>query len=221
MEFRDRALLLGDTLVVADLHVGMEATDVELPVGERADLVGRLSALLDRHEPGRVVFAGDLLHSFGALPEGAAGTVDELAHRVREVGAEPVVVPGNHDTMLAGVWHGATRDRVRVGETVVCHGHERPDAGAERYVVGHDHPTITIEGRRRPCYLVGEQDAGEVVMLPAFSRLVRGVEVNRMRAHEFLSPLVTDTDALRPVVWDEDAEEPLSFPPLGEFRGLL
>jgi putative SbcD/Mre11-related phosphoesterase len=221
MEFRDRALLLGDALVLGDLHVGMEATDVELPVGERADLTGRLSALLADEVPETVVFAGDLLHSFGSLPQGAAETVDELARLVREAGAEPVVTPGNHDTMLPGIWPGTTRETHRLGEAVVAHGHEPPAESAARYVVGHDHPTVTIEGRRRPCYLVGEQAAGEVVMLPAFSRLVRGVDVSRMRAREFQSPLVTDVDALRPVVWDEDAGEPLEFPPLGEFRGML
>jgi hypothetical protein len=221
MELRDRAVLLGETLVLSDLHVGKEATAVEFPVGERADLVDRLSALLAWGTPETVVLAGDVLHSFGSVPTGAAETLHDLERAVRDAGAELVVTPGNHDRMLDGVWHGRTRQSYRVGETLVCHGHERPEETATRYVVGHDHPTIEIEGRRRPCYLVGEQDRGEVVMLPAFTRLVRGVVVNDMRAHEFQSPLVTDADALRPVVWDDDAGEPLEFPPLGEFRRLL
>jgi hypothetical protein len=58
-------------------------------------------------------------------------------------------------------------------------------------------------------------------MLPAFNRLAAGAEVNGMAARDFQSPLVRDADALRPVVWDPDADEALSFPPLGEFRRLL
>jgi hypothetical protein len=58
-------------------------------------------------------------------------------------------------------------------------------------------------------------------MLPAFTRLARGVAVNDLTAAEFQSPFVTDPNAVRPVVWDDDAGEALSFPPLGEFRRLL
>lgn len=222
MEFDDRALLVGDALVVTDLHVGKEAGSVEFPVGERMDLVERLTALLARHGPETVVFAGDLLHSFGSIPPEATRTVQDLTAAVREAGATAVATPGNHDTMLDGLWDGETTAEAQVTPgTVVLHGHKSPKSDATKYVVGHDHPTIEIEGRRRPCYLVGEQAVGEVVMLPSFTRLARGVEVGRMHTHEFQSPLVTDVDNLQPVVWDHDAGEPLAFPLLGEFRGML
>jgi hypothetical protein len=42
-----------------------------------------------------------------------------------------------------------------------------------------------------------------------------------MRARDFQSPLVTDADALRPVVWDQGRAEALPFPPLGRFREML
>jgi hypothetical protein len=58
-------------------------------------------------------------------------------------------------------------------------------------------------------------------MLPAFSRVAAGVSVNGMRARDFQSPLVTDADSLRPVVWDQGRHEALTFPPLGRFRELL
>jgi hypothetical protein len=96
-------------------------------------------------------------------------------------------------------------------------------ADADLYLVGHDHPAISIEGRKRPCFLYGPDSyrGGDVLMLPAFSRLAAGATVNGMRTSDFQSPLVTDADALRPVVYDPDREEALSFPPLGEFRRLL
>lgn len=227
MEFDDRALVVDGTLVLADLHVGKEAASVELPVGERADILGRLEGLLARHEPAAVVLAGDVLDAFGSVPQAATATLHDLERTVREAGARPVVTPGNHDAMLSGVWDGATApEHVLEGaDTVVCHGHEPPTTAAGRYVVGHDHPTVAIEGRKRACYLVGEQTvdgrAAEVVMLPAFNRLVAGVRVGNVRAGGFQSPLVTDPDALRPVVWDRQAAEALSFPPLGECRGML
>jgi hypothetical protein len=111
------------------------------------------------------------------------------------------------------------------GPVVVRHGHEAPpdDEPASTYVIGHDHPVITIEGRRRPCFLhaAGAYRGADVLMCPAFTRLAAGAEVNGMYARDFQSPLVTNSDDLRPIVHDPDADETLTFPPLGEFRRML
>jgi len=225
--FRDCALILeGDerVLVLGDLHVGKGATSgIELPVGDGSDMIDRFDVLLSTVEPDEAVIAGDLLHSFRTIPRTVRDTVAGLAGAASEAGVRVVVIPGNHDTMLESVWEGPIEREYRVGDTVVCHGHEPPETGADRYVIGHDHPTITIEGRRRPCYLAGDgvYEGADLVVLPAFNRLLAGVEINRMNASEFMSPLVTDADALAPVVRDEAAEETLTFPPLGEFRHRL
>ncbi|QLG29286.1 metallophosphoesterase family protein [Halorarum halophilum] len=230
--FRDRAVHLpeADALVCADLHVGRaEASDVEYPLGEGADLEGRLRALLAEWSPTEVVFAGDVLHEFGRVSLASDRSLAGLADVCRDEGATPVVVAGNHDTLLSEVWDGTIHDAYALdagGERVVVrHGHEAPprDEDADCYVVGHDHPTIDIEGQRRPCFLYGPgQFRGtDVLMLPSFTRLAAGVTVNGMGTRDFDSPFVTDANALRPVVRDDDADETLEFPPLGEFRRLL
>lgn len=268
LALRDRAVYLPavETLVLADLHLGRDATsEVSLPLGERADVTERLRALLERCSPATVVFAGDVLHSFSGVPGDAAETFDALVRAVSNAGAEAVVTPGNHDAMLEGIWRGRTvpEHRIDVGtatdgtrdgtdgdppgepegdgsdekpeggpgdseartpdRVLVCHGHRVPEGSADLYVVGHDHPAIEIEGRRRPCYLYGSgvYREADVLMVPAFNRLTAGVTVNGMRARDFQSPLVADADAFRPVVRDEESDETLWFPPLGEFRSLL
>ncbi len=220
----DRAILLDGTLVVADLHLGRgEAANLEIPVGDGADVLDRIDDLLEEFDPDRLVVAGDFLHSFRTVPKPVRGTIEGIYNSATDLGVDTIAVVGNHDTMLASVWPGETADEVVLEDTVVCHGHEPPENEADRYVVGHDHPTITIEGRRRECYLVGDgvYDGADLVMLPAFNRLVRGVEVNAMGAADFHSPFVRNADALAPVVWDEDAGEALAFPALGEFRHRL
>jgi putative SbcD/Mre11-related phosphoesterase len=217
-----------ETLVVSDLHIGRdEASEVEFPLGERADLRERLTALLDQREPSEVVFAGDVLHSFSRTSVATAESLDGLTTICRDHGVRPVLVVGNHDTMLSSVWDGTLYDEYRLkqgdDDILVCHGHEEPDGEADCYVVGHDHPTIDIEGQRRPCFLYGPETyrTSGVLMLPAFSRLTPGVEINGMRTRDFQSPLVTDADALRPLVYDEATDETLRFPPLGKFRRML
>lgn len=235
LSIRNRALFLDDaeTLVVADLHVGRdESSNVELPLGERSDLRERLTEHLEHFEPARVVFAGDSIHAHGAASAASVAGVRDLTARCREHEAEPLFVAGNHDGTLAGIRNGDVHEEYVVEpadpaptgrKTVVCHGHEPPATAADRYVVGHDHPTIDIEGVRHPCVLVGRgaYRGADVVMLPTFSRLAPGVVVNGMRSRAFQSPLITDADVFRPLVYDEDAAEVLEFPPLGEFRGLL
>jgi hypothetical protein len=223
---RDRAVYLPEpaTLVLADLHLGKDASsNVELRLGEHEDITERFAALLDRFDPARVVVAGDLLHSFSSLPRGVLESVQTLERHAEHADARLVVTPGNHDTRLGSVWKGPTADEVTAGDWVVTHGHRPPESEAGGYVVGHDHPTISIEGRRRPCYLWGEgaYRGADVLVLPSFTKLAAGVEVNRMRAGDFQTPLVRDADAFRPLVWDDDGREVLEFPPLGEFRRML
>jgi hypothetical protein len=230
---RDAAVYVrpADALVVADVHVGMdEASEIEFPLGERRDLVDRLTGLLDAFEPGEVVFAGDLLHRFDRASVAVDEALGELTGACRDASARPVVVRGNHDRLLASVWSGDVHDAYALADTddgdgpiVVCHGHEAPDPDASLYVAGHDHPVVTIEGQRRACFLYGEGTyrGADVLMCPAFNRLAAGAEVNGMRARDFQSPLVTDADALRPLVYDPDADETLTFPRLGRFRRML
>jgi metallophosphoesterase superfamily enzyme len=253
--FRDRAVYLRrvETLVVADLHIGRgEAADVEFPLGEASDLRERLAELLAAFDPERVVVAGDVLHQFSRVSESVDRSLAGLREACLDAGARPVLVAGNHDTMLSSVWRGDVHDRYELsladgttadaerdaptddylpettpGPVVVRHGHEEPPdaeaADAGLYVVGHDHPTVEIQGRRRPCYLfVPDAVAGTpALMLPAFNRLPAGVTVNGMSGDEFQSPFVTDAGSVHPVVWDPEADERLSFPRLRELRRLL
>lgn len=230
MEFepRDRAVYVpaADTLVCADLHVGRDAaSNVELRLGEREDLTERFAALLERYDPAVTVIGGDLLHSFGGLPTGVMETVRGIERAADAVDCELIVTPGNHDTMLEELWDRRREPEYRLEGTdvVVTHGHVAPASDAEWFVVGHDHPTIEIEGTRRPCYLYGpdQYEGAGVLMLPSFSRLPAGVAINDMHSGDFQSPLITDADALRPIVRDEVADETHEFPPLGEFRRML
>ncbi|SEW01800.1 metallophosphoesterase [Natrinema salifodinae] len=224
----DRAVSFpaSETLVLADVHLGKAAaSNVDAPIDDGANVRERLATLLEATDPETVVVAGDLLHSFSDVPRGAEQDLDRLVGTVDGAGADLIVTPGNHDAMLDGVFAGETSSEYRLadGETVVCHGHERPSATAERYVVGHDHPALSIEGRKRPCVLYGPDvyEGAAVLVLPAFTRLAAGATVNGMRGRDFQSPLVRSADSFYPAVRDADRGETLWFPPLGECRRLL
>lgn len=224
VEFTRRAAYLpaADALVFADVHAGRdEASDVALPLGEHEDLLDRLDAHLDGFEPGRVVLAGDLLHVRGSVPAGVRDTVDDLHAAVEGAGAALDVLEGNHDTMLDAVGVDAAAHVELSDGTVVAHGHEPPPEGARRYVVGHQHPAVEIEGQRHPCFLYGpgQYDGADVLVLPAFTRLAAGTPVESLSDGTAVSPLLADPSGYRPVVVSEG--EALGFPALGDLRGLL
>lgn len=231
-----------ETLVVADLHLGRdESSAVSFPLGEREELTDRIESLFTRFNPATLVVAGDVVHTFSEVSERSRETLAALRETcaLRDVALE--LVAGNHDTALESAWDGPLREAVVLEEptdggqrpdggadndplrTVVCHGHEPPSITADRYVIGHVHPTLEIEGDRRPCFLHGEgaYRGADLLVLPAFTRLAPGVAVNDMRTDAFGSPLITDADRLAPIVFDPAQRESLRFPPLGAFRRLL
>lgn len=246
----DRAVYLpeADALVLADTHFGRgAASNVDAPIDAAGDVTGRLVALLDRFEPDTVVVAGDLLHSFSWVPRGVRRSLREFVDSVASVNATLVITPGNHDTMLKSVLcddppsndsrsvaderveYDRPECRLADGSTVVLHGHEPPETSATRYVIGHDHPALSVGGQKHPCYLYGpsayrdtpSNDAADVLVLPAFTTLARGTTVNRLHARDFQSPIVTDAGAFHPGVRDEARDETLWFPSLRQCRRLL
>jgi len=223
--FRDRAALIEETLVLADLHFGRAAESaVEAPIEDGQDILDRLGNLLEATAPREVVIAGDVLHALDAPTPTVERHLARLDERVADAGAQLIVVAGNHDAMLDDIRDGPVVARYRLdAQTVVVHGHEQPDIDAKRYVLGHDHPTIEIEGQRRPCFLQGPggPDGTELLVLPAFNRFTAGVPVNEMSATDFQSPLVVAADLLAPVVRDQHIGDTLRFPPLGSFRQHL
>ena len=224
----DRAVFVpaAETLILADVHLGKAAaSSVGAPIDEGVDVCDRLEGVLAATEPTTVVIAGDVLHSFSRLPRGVERDLDRLVETVDAAGADLVVTPGNHDTMLETAFDGETAFEYELadGETVVCHGHEPPETGADRYVVGHDHPALSIEGRKRPCVLYGPAayEGADVLVLPAFTQLAAGAAVNSMAGRDFQTPLVGTPDEFYPAVRDDASSETLWFPPLGELRSLL
>jgi len=224
LSFGARAVYLpeSDTAAVSDLHVGLadaaRRQGTTLPIDERKELEEAVRDVLTRFEPSTLVFNGDVQHSFGGI--GDAGETVRRLRRVAEAeGAETVFVEGNHDTDLDSVVETTTWYEDE--GAVFVHGEAVPEnlPDASLYVIGHDHPTVEIEGQKEPCFLYGPFEDAAVVMTPALNPLCEGVVVNEMRASDFMSPFVRRFDDFRVAV--EADGDVLRFPPLREFRRML
>lgn len=161
------------TLLVADAHIGkavsFRALGVPVPRGTTSDTLDRLTLLLSRWQPQRVVFLGDFLHSARAH---ATFTLAALAAwRERHARLDLVLVRGNHDDQ-------AGDPPARLGFHVVDEPYaldgfalrHHPVALADVPVLsGHLHPCITLRGPgsdrlRLPCFHFSDR----LGVLPAF-----------------------------------------------------
>jgi len=211
--YAEPALLYEKTLVVADLHLGIERSifgNVEVDFfGACRD---RLFEIIDETRCEELILLGDVKHDIPNMqfPErGRLGKfLKELSSRVKVS-----IVMGNHDggirEIVGGIEvHGAAgmmRESISLN-----HGHAWPSERmmeAEWLILAHNHPCIELRDRMgyrsiEKAWIVGKLDARrigkkyskfnkemKVVVMPAFSELVGGMIFNAMKERELLGPL--------------------------------
>lgn len=167
------------TLLVADLHLGKSETfgaaGIPMPAGMLERQLEVLRGAIEQAGATRVVIVGDLLHAPAGL---TPGLVEAVAGWRSGIGAEVVVVPGNHDrklTELAGRWDLTVTDW-EWSDGPFTFRHEPPsDPPPGQYTwCGHLHPAVRLraggDSLKLPCFHVGVRRA----VLPAFSPFTAG-----------------------------------------------
>ena len=164
-------------LAVADLHLGYawshRANGQLLPVTPRDETLIRLKSLLADYQPKSLVAVGDIVHC--AVP--APALLEDLRGllALADGKTELVLLAGNHDRALERLLGMVGAPQVllrehRVGDCLFLHGDQAPSQAADRCVIGHEHPAISLgdgvaTSRKFPCFLVSKS----VIALPSFS----------------------------------------------------
>ncbi len=216
----EKALKLGRTLVVADLHLGYEFAMAKegfyLPRIFH-EVVGSLKSIIEREKPKRLVIDGDLKHSF--IPEWRERKelrvfVEEISPLVDEL----VLVRGNHDvgTLWLRELGVEIVDELEIGGWKLVHGHKLVEG--ERFIIGHEHPAIRLRDEvgaliKVPTFLMGE----ELIVLPAFSPWAYGNDVLR----EIVSPFLRARELKSARVIAPLGDELLDFGSLGRLSEIL
>jgi putative SbcD/Mre11-related phosphoesterase len=199
-----RSLVVGDLHfgIETDYAFG----GVKIPSASQA-MVRRLKTLQASTGAAKLAIAGDLKHSVQTITRQEEEEVPEALADLAKVYAEVVVVPGNHDGNAERLVSGAAPN-VRLapvggellrGGLLVIHGHAWPDralaARARGLALAHNHTAIALEdalGRisKEPCWArgrvnperwreaTGADTYPEVIMMPPFNSLCRGVALN-------------------------------------------
>ena len=192
----------GDWIVVADLHLGIEAqlrrSGFNIP-SQTHRMIAQLDALSEGAE--HLMVLGEVKHRIPGMGHREDRDVGELLRRMLEVYDRVVIVAGNHDGgILPALPEGceAVSGRgVRVGDVGLFHGHVWPSddvMGARSVVMGHIHPALLMvdslgtrstekcwvraslcEARVREKY---GSCPGQLIVVPAFNPLLTGTPVN-------------------------------------------
>jgi uncharacterized protein len=162
-------------LVVSDLHLekgsSFAARGVLLPPYDTAATLGRLGAVIARHDPRTVIALGDSFHDRDA--HGRLSTPDREAIAALQVRRDWLWIAGNHDPALPDDLGGTVASEVAVGEIVFRH----EPTGAVGEIAGHLHPKARVATRGRAVERRCFASDGERMVMPAFGAYAGGLSI--------------------------------------------
>lgn len=201
----DRALLLpGRTLVIADLHIGLERELAEAGIhvpSQVKKLQERVEKLIRQTKARTLVILGDLKHQVPAISWQEMREIPEFLEKLsRHV--RVILLKGNHDGDIERLAPAEVEihepSGFALGDFALVHGQAWPDKKllkCKTLVMAHIHPVVQfVSGRYRAvehCWLRCPVNArvlkkrfkvpvnlSETIIMPAFNPLVGGMAVN-------------------------------------------
>ena len=162
-------------LVVSDLHLekgsSFASRGVLLPPYDTAATLGRLAAVIARHDPRMVIALGDSFHDRDAHDRLSAPDRDAIA--AFQVGRDWIWISGNHDPALTPDLGGVVAHEVAIGPIAFRH----EPTGASGEIAGHLHPKARVVARgrsmERRCFACD----GERAVMPAFGAYTGGLSI--------------------------------------------
>jgi len=162
-------------LVVSDLHLekgsSFAARGVLLPPYDTVATLGRLAAVIARHDPRMVIALGDSFHDRDAHGRLSAPDRDTIA--ALQARRDWIWISGNHDPALPSNLGGVVAQEVAIGPIAFRH----EPTGAVGEIAGHLHPKarVTRRGRsmERRCFACD----GERAVMPAFGAYAGGLSI--------------------------------------------
>ena len=208
MEISDGIEIIGTSLfikkekilLINDIHIGYEGVlhhkGILVPRYQLKEIIKILADIINQVHPEKIIINGDLKHEFGRVLKEEWKEVlqflDFCLKRVQEV----VIIQGNHDPIIKPI---AEKRNVQVlreyvfEDTIITHGDELVETKANRVIIGHEHPAITIrEGskwEKYKCFLKGKWNRKELIVVPSFNPLLEGTDILKEKV---LSPFLNN-----------------------------
>jgi uncharacterized protein len=162
-------------LVVSDLHLEKGSSfamrGVLLPPYDTIATLGRLAAVIARHDPRMVIALGDSFHDRAAHERLSATDRDALS--AMQARRDWIWISGNHDPVLPSDLGGVVASEVAIGPIVFRH----EPTGAAGEIAGHLHPKARVATRGRSMERRCFASDGERAVMPAFGAYTGGLSI--------------------------------------------
>jgi len=162
-------------LVVSDLHLekgsSFATRGVLLPPYDTVATLGRLAAVIARHDPRMVVALGDSFHDRDAHERLSVADRDALS--AMQARRDWIWISGNHDPALPPDLGGVVASEVAIGPIVFRH----EPTGAAGEIAGHLHPKARVATRGRSMERRCFASDGERAVMPAFGAYTGGLSI--------------------------------------------
>jgi putative SbcD/Mre11-related phosphoesterase len=200
--YNEKALLIDDHLVIADLHLGLEheleSSGVKIPAQD-APMTKRITNLLKESSALHLVILGDLKHN---IPNISWHEYSQIPPMIKTLSsyADVTVIKGNHDGNIEKLLPDVPVVKsLEIGDSLLFHGHTKiPEKqNFSRIIAGHNHPCIEfhdeIKSTRESAWIRARLKSGvEVIIMPAFNDLIFGTPINAGK--KLLGPLFNQID---------------------------
>ncbi len=214
-----------DTLVVSDMHLGLEGIAAEqgiyIPKIQFEKELNALKNIMQKVSAENIVICGDIKHEFSETSYHEFREVSDIFTFLKEKFKRVILIKGNHDNFIIYVTrrHGVELyEDLLIDRYYFLHGHKIPEdfhkkiEEAEYIIMGHEHPAIALFDdvgikEKVKVFLYGYCEAlkKKIIVLPAFSVLAQGSEINVIPKEELLSPILKmcDIDKFKVISADE------------------
>lgn len=162
-------------LVVSDLHLEKGSSfamrGTLLPPYDTIATLGRLAAVIARHDPKVVIALGDSFHDRTA--HGRLSADDRATVAALQTGRDWIWISGNHDPELPRDLGGTVADEIAVGPITFRH----EPSGAPGEIAGHLHPKARVSARGRSMERRCFASDGKRAVMPAFGAYAGGLSI--------------------------------------------
>lgn len=214
-------------MVIADLHLGFEGIMAEkgifIPKFQFEEIMKRLER---EKEEEILIILGDLKHEFSSTTYHEFSEVREFFSWAKENFSKVYLVRGNHDNFIAPLCRKfgvEFLEELSLSNFFFIHGHKDKELPYGYIILAHEHPAIELYNKilreKIKCFLYGKIGKRKFVVLPSYSILMQGTEINLIPRKELLSPILRkiDINSLFCLGIDEEVGF-LNFPQLGKLR---
>jgi len=142
------------TLVIADPHLGWEMAlrdkGIHVP-SQTPKLLQKLTTLLSKHKPDRLLILGDVKYSVAKTASGEWHDIPDFFTQLKEYVNDVAIVRGNHDANLETLLPENVKllpaSGTIIGDIGLFHGHKWPSPTllkCKTLIMGHLHPVVVF-----------------------------------------------------------------------------